>query len=189
MSEKIQTEDQRRMFTRKQVFALIIPLMLEQILNSLMGMADTMMVSNVGAEAISAVALVDSINNLLILVFNAMATGGSIVCAQYLGRKELGEANESARQLVLSTLTISVVIALPLCLWARPVLSVIFGQVERQVMDNSVVYMMISTVSYPFMSLYSAGAALMRSEGKSRTPLLISIVSNVLNIAGNLLTA
>jgi len=185
MSEKIQTEDQRRMFIRKQVFALIIPLMLEQILNSLMGMADTMMVSNVGAEAISAVALVDSINNLLILVFNAMATGGSIVCAQYLGRKELGEANESARQLVLSTLTISVVIALPLCLWARPVLSVIFGQVERQVMDNSVVYMMISTVSYPFMSLYSAGAALMRSEGNSRTPLLISIVSNVLNIAGN----
>lgn len=185
MTEEKSTDINHPIFNRRQVFALIIPLMLEQILNSLMGMADTMMVSNVGPEAISAVALVDSINNLLILVFNAMAIGGSIVCAQYLGRRERGEANESARQLVLSTLTISVVIAIPLCLWARPVLSVIFGQVEQRVMDNSVVYMIISTLSYPFMSLYSAGAALMRSEGNSRTPLLVSIVSNVLNIAGN----
>ena len=67
------------MFTKKQVWALIIPLMIEQVLNALMGAADTMMVSNAGSAAISAVSLVDSINILVLYVFTAMATGGTIV--------------------------------------------------------------------------------------------------------------
>ena len=57
------------MFTKKQLWALLIPLMVEQVLNSLMGTADTMMVSNVGSAAISAVSLVDSINTLILNIF------------------------------------------------------------------------------------------------------------------------
>ena len=76
------------MFTRKQIWNLLIPLMIEQVLTSLMGTADTMMVASVGSAAISAVSLVDAINVLLIYVFSAMATGGSIICAQLLGRGE-----------------------------------------------------------------------------------------------------
>ena len=75
------------MFTKKQVWALIIPLMIEQVLNALMGAADTMMVSNAGSAAISAVSLVDSINILVLYVFTAMATGGTIVCSQYIGHR------------------------------------------------------------------------------------------------------
>ena len=90
------------MFNRKQLCALLIPLMLEQILASLMGMADTMMVSNVGSHAIAAVSLVDSLNIVMINLFSAMATGGSIICSQYIGRDDLRQANETARQLLLS---------------------------------------------------------------------------------------
>lgn len=59
----------KHLFTNKQLWALLVPVVVEQILNSLMGTADTMMVSNVGSAAISAVSLVDSINVLVIQVF------------------------------------------------------------------------------------------------------------------------
>ena len=62
------------MFTKRQIWSLLIPLMIEQVLNSLMGTADTMMVSNAGSAAISAVSLVDAINVLLINVFAATAS-------------------------------------------------------------------------------------------------------------------
>ena len=60
--------------------------MIEQLLNSMMGMVDTVMVSNVGSAAISAVSLVDSINVLVIQLLSALAVGGTIV-AVILGYK------------------------------------------------------------------------------------------------------
>ncbi len=69
----------KHLFTNKQLWALLVPVVVEQILNSLMGTADTMMVSNVGSAAISAVSLVDSINVLVIQVFAALAAGGTII--------------------------------------------------------------------------------------------------------------
>ena len=90
--------EQKHMFTNKMIADLLIPVVLEQLLNSIMGTADTMMVSNVGSAAISAVSLVDSINVLVIQAFSALAAGGAIVCAQYIGQKNVKRANESARQ-------------------------------------------------------------------------------------------
>ena len=60
--------NQKHMFSNKMIRALLVPIILEQLLNSIMGTADTMMVSNVGSAAISAVSLVDSINILVIQV-------------------------------------------------------------------------------------------------------------------------
>lgn len=74
------------LFDNRTLFGLLLPIVIEQFLNSLMGMVDTMMVSTVGSEAISAVSLVDSINNLVIQVFAAMASGAKIICSQYIGR-------------------------------------------------------------------------------------------------------
>lgn len=110
--------------------ALLIPIVVEQLLNSLMGMVDTMMVSNVGSEAISAVSLVDSMNNLVIQIFSAMAAGASIICSQYLGGRDREGCNRAARQVVLTVLVISVgVMFLGLCL-RRPLLRLVFGRIE-----------------------------------------------------------
>lgn len=65
--------EQQHMFTNRMIRNLLVPVVLEQILNSIMGTADTMMVSNVGSAALSAVSLVDSINVLLIQAFSALA--------------------------------------------------------------------------------------------------------------------
>ena len=78
--------EQQHLFTNKMLRVLLVPIILEQLLNALMGTVDTMMVSNVGSAAISAVSLVDSINVLIIQAFSALAAGGTIICTQYLGQ-------------------------------------------------------------------------------------------------------
>ena len=173
------------MFTKRQIWSLLIPLMIEQVLNSLMGTADTMMVSNAGSAAISAVSLVDAINVLLINVFAAMATGGTIICAQYLGRRDQDEAVETGRQLLLTVLFIASAVTLVFTLLRAPLLRLIFGRVEAEVMENAQIYLLITALSYPFIAMYNAGAALFRVDGNSRLPMLISMVCNLINIVGN----
>lgn len=81
-------EQTNHLFSNRDLRILLVPLIVEQILNSLMGTADSIMVSNVGSAAISAVSLVDSINILVIQAFYALAAGGTIVCSQYIGQKD-----------------------------------------------------------------------------------------------------
>lgn len=173
------------LFSNKALFALLIPIIIEQLLNSFMGMADTMMVSNVGSEVISAVSLVDSMNNLVIQVFSAMATGATIICSQYLGSKDERGSNKAARQVVITVLTISMTITILGLLFRENLLSFVFGKIEQDVMNNALIYFLITVMSYPFLALFNAGAAFFRAGGNSKFPMRVSIISNVINIAGN----
>lgn len=175
------------MFTKKEIWRLLIPLIVEQLLNALMGSMDTMMVSNVGAAAISAVSLVDSVNVMAILVFSAMATGGSIICSQYIGRGQREEAVNVGEQLILTVVFLATAAMLIFIVLRRPMLSLIFGRIEQDVMDCALMYLWITALSYPFMALYNAGAALFRASGNSRLPMLVSTVANIINVAGNAL--
>jgi len=172
-------------FTNKQIWALLIPLIVEQILNAMMGSMDTIMVSNVGAAAISAVSLVDSINVVAVLVFSAMATGGSIVCSQYVGAQKKKEATESAKQLLLTTVFFALLSMLVMILFRKPLMRLIFGKIEQDVMNDALVYLSITALSYPFLAIYNSCAALFRASGNSRLPMIISMISNVMNVAGN----
>lgn len=173
------------MYTKEQLRRLLIPLMFEQVLNALMGSVDTIMVTNIGSAAISAVSLVDSLNILIINVFAAMATGGAIVCAQYLGSEQKEKANQALEQLIFTVALISLIITIPCILFRRPLLTLIFGSVEKSVMNNSLSYLFITALSYPFIALYNAGAASFRTSQNSRLPMAIAFGSNILNIIGN----
>ncbi len=173
------------LFSNTDLKRLLIPLMVEQLLTSLMGMMDTMMVSWVGSAAISAVSLADSINNLVIQTFAALAAGGTIICSQYIGQKDLKRANAAARQVVLTVAAISIVLAALCFIWNRPLLHFIFGSVEPAVMTNAVTYFAFTSVSFPFLALFQAGSAFYRAGGNSRFPMRISVLSNCLNIVGN----
>lgn len=183
--DKTKIDKQNMMFTSKQLWALLIPIMVEQLLNSFMGMADTMMVSNVGSAAISAVSLVDSINVLIIQVFSALAAGAAIICSQYLGHGEQERSNQAARQVTLTVLTISLVISVICLIFCKPLLSLIFGKVEPAVMEDSIQYFLITAVSFPFIALFNAGGAFYRAAGNSKFPMKVSVISNCLNIVGN----
>ena len=173
------------LFSNKALVALLIPIVVEQLLNSFMGMIDTMMVSNVGSEALSGVSLVDSVNNLIVQLFSAMATGAAIVCSHYVGMRDKEGANNAAKQVVISVGVIALVITVFGITFKRQILGIIFGQIEPGVMENAEIYFFFTALSYPFLALFSAGSAIFRSCGNSRYPMTVSVISNVINIIGN----
>ena len=144
----------QHLFTNKDLRKLLIPIMVEQLLSSLMGTIDTMMVSNVGSAAISAVSLVDSINILVIQALSALAAGGAILCSQYVGSENTQEANRSAGQVLLVMAALSTALSV-ICLVLRdPMLRLIFGKVDADVMANSRTYFLFTLLSFPFIGLY-----------------------------------
>lgn len=173
------------MFTGKNLRRLIIPLIIEQILAVTVGMADIIMISAVGENAVSGVSLVDTINILLINIFSALATGGAVVSAQYLGNKDKDKACISANQLLLSTGFISLVIMAIALIGNHGILNLTFGKVNPEVMSSARTYFFITALSYPFLAVYNSCAALFRSMGNSKVSMLTSLWMNVINIAGN----
>ena len=178
-------EQQQHMFSNRMICSLLIPVVLEQLLNSIMGTADTMMVSNVGSAAISAVSLVDSINVLVIQAFSALAAGGAIICAQDIGQRSKEKANESARQVLFIITAISVAVSLICLVFQKPLLRLIFGSVEPAVMRASEIYFFYTALSFPFIAAYDSAASIFRAQDNTKGPMIISMISNVMNIAGN----
>ncbi len=166
---------------------MLIPIIAEQFLNSLMGMADSMMVSNVGAAALSGVSLVDSINNLVVQAFAAMATGGVIICATYVGQKDMKRANEAASQIIFVSALLSALVMLFCLIFRDILLTLIFGEIEADVMKAARIYFLLSILSYPGIALSAAGAAVFRAQSKTKLPMNVAIISNLLNVAGNAL--
>ncbi len=172
-------------FSRRDLARLLLPLVVEQFLAVTVGMADTMMVSYAGEAAISGVSLVDMLNVLIINIFAALATGGAVVISQFLGAKDKHNAQKSAAQLFNLAAIAGVGIMLLALALARPLLGLLFGSIEPDVMDAALIYLRISAFSYPFLALYNAGAALFRSMGNSRISMEVSILMNCINVAGN----
>ena len=177
--------EQQHMFTNRMIRNLLVPVVLEQILNSIMGTADTMMVSNVGSAALSAVSLVDSINVLLIQAFSALAAGGAIVCAQYIGQRNYEKANMSARQVLFIITAISVVVSAVCLIFQKPLLRLIFGAVDADVMRASEIYFFFTALSFPFIAAYDSAASIFRAQENTKGPMTISMISNIMNIGGN----
>lgn len=172
-------------FTNRQLGILIFPLIIEQFLNVAVGLADSVMVASVGEAAVSAVSLVDSVNVLLIFALNALATGGAVVCGQFLGRKDLQRACDAGQQLVVFVTLIALGIMAALYGTKYFILHGLFGQIEADVMANASTYFLIVEASIPFMALYSAGAAIFRVMGNSSVSMKVSIGMNLVNVCGN----
>lgn len=174
-----------RIFSNRQLLTLLWPLIIEQGLNVLVGMADTMMVSSAGEAAISGVSLVDMINMLIITVFGALATGGAVVTSQYLGAKKPEQAARSAGQLVGLSALLGLAVAAFCLLTRRPMLRLLFGSITDDVMNAALVYFTITALSFPFLALYNAGAAIFRSTGNSAVSMKVSVIVNAINFCGN----
>ena len=173
------------LFTRQALVALLLPLIAEQALSVTIGLADTLMVSSVGEAAVSGVSLVDSFNTLMIQVMSALATGGAVVASQYIGHREEKNARASAAQILFILSVFSLSVAAIVAVGRHAILRGIFGSIDADVMRYAETYFLLSALSYPFIGLYNAGAALFRAQGNSKISMLSSLVMNVVNIGGN----
>ncbi len=174
-----------RLFSNRDLSRLIFPLVIEQFLAIFIGLADTVMVSTISESAVSSISLVDSINVLLIQLFSAMATGGAVVAAQYLGKGEPLNACNAAKQLLYVSLGISVFMAAISIALCGPILRLCFGALSDATMAYCRTYFYLSALSYPALALYNGGAALLRAMGNSKASMYTSLMMNVLNVAGN----
>lgn len=178
-------KESRQLFTNKQLFQLLWPLIVEQLLNVLVGMVDVVMVASLGEAAVSGVSLVDAMNMLLIQFLAALTAGGTVVCSQYIGMKNMKRAREAAGQLIFVTVSGALVIVACFLLSGRMLLGVIFGQIEADVMENAYIYFVITAFSFPFLALYNSGAAIFRSVRNSQISMRISFLMNGMNVVGN----
>lgn len=175
------------LFSNRDLAALVLPLIVEQILNITLGFFDVIMVASLGEGAVSAVSLGDSINVLVIGIFAALATGGAVVCAHYFGSRNSKMIGSTAKQLIWTSVFISIIITIAGLVFQRPLFHVIFGNIEGAVMLDAEIYFFYSLLSYPLIALYNSAAALFRAQGNSSISMIASFLVNVLNIGGNAL--
>ena len=173
------------MFSRKGLFRLIWPLVVEQLLLVLVGVISVFMVASVGEATVSGVALVDSVNYLFIQVLFAFTAGGTVVCAQFIGARDAGNASTTAAQLMLTSVAGMAVIAIAFEVGGEQLLALLFGAVGDDVMADAVVYMRYTVASFPFMALFYAVSSVFRAKGETRISMFAALFMNVLNIAGN----
>lgn len=178
-------QPRQRLFTTKSLILLLIPIIAEQMLTTLVGMVDGIMVSSVGEVAISAVSLVNNISGVMINLLTALTVGGSIVTSQLIGARKEREACRSAGQIITMSIGVSALLSAVCLILNRSLLRLFFGNVETAVLDDAVVYFAYNAISYPFLALCSAGGAIMRAKGNSRTMFYISLIRNAINIVGN----
>ena len=173
------------LFSRRGLWKLIFPLMIEQTLTALMGVADTLMVSAVGEASISGVTCVDQVNSLILFVFESFSVGGGVLCAQYVGRRDRDAVRCVVRQLMTLVPVVAVAVTALCAAFASPLLKLLYASMEADVFAEALIYFRITLLSCPFLALYTAGAALYRACGEPKLPVAVIGVGNVLNIIGN----
>lgn len=176
-----------RLFSNQDLLKLFLPVIIEQFLEYLVGLADSIMVAHVGESAISGVSLVDFVMALLISLFAALSTGGAVIAGQYMGRKQMEDTREAANQLVWFSGAISVVIMFLVYLGKPFILDGLFGQITDEVRRDADTYLTITALSIPFLALYNAGAAVFRTMGNSKLPMPMKVMlyMNIAHAVGN----
>lgn len=175
------------LFSRKDLFKIIWPLFLQQVLSITVGMADSMMVASAGETAVSGVSLVGTLDILLIYIFSSVATGGAVVISQAIGRKDQVYAKDASKQLIWAVTFISLVVGLTSFAFRYPLLYGLFGDAEAAVMESALDYFFWMTISFPFLGLFNGVAAVFRAEGNSMISMKLSVLMNAVNIGGNAL--
>jgi len=175
------------LFTNKALLWLILPIVIEQIFSTSLGLFDSMMVSGISEDggAGLAVSNVDYINNLIIQLFSAFTTGGAIISSQLIGANKIDEANKSAKQMLFLVILISMAIS-GLCLALNyPILKLFYGEVTASAFENQQTYFFVTAASFPFIGLFNACASLLRIQRKSFFTMVSAGVSCALNVGMN----
>ena len=175
----------RAFFSNSALRRLIVPILIEQFLALAVGLIDTMMISYAGESAVSGVALVNQLNNVFILFFTSLASGGAVVASQYVGAGERENGLSASGQLALVVSIVSCAFMAGVLLWGKGLFTLVFGQVESDVRADGLAYLRITALSFPALALYNACSAIFRSMGRTREVMYTSILMNAVNIVGN----
>jgi len=171
----------------KSIVALIVPIFVDSAFIVLMSMLNTAMVSSSGVAAVSAVSMVDSINIFIVSLFIAVATGGTVIVAQYKGSGNDEMVSKSAAQAISTVAIISVVISALVIIFHNAVLGFLFGNADADVLHNAKIFLIGSCISYPFIAVYQAATGALRGVSETKACLMLSLILNVTYFLLNIL--
>ncbi len=171
----------------KKMISIIIPLFVDQAFLILMSLLNTAMISSAGVAAVSAVSMVDSLNIFLVNVFIAVATGGTVIVAQYKGSGNMKMVSKTATQAISAVTIFSILLSVLVILFHTPTLNLLFGKAEADVLQNAKIYLIGSSISYPFMAIFQAVTGALRGIGETKPCLKLSLLMNLTNTGLNVL--
>ncbi len=175
------------LFSNRDILRLVIPLFFEQLLFLLVGSIDILMVASLGEASISAVSLVDMFNNCIGSIIFAIATGGAVVASQYLGAGKVLRARECAKQLLVVVLIAGGLVMLGGEVFMTGIIRLLYGELPGDVHEAVLSYFRITLLAFPFVSVYGGCTALFRTMNRTKVTMFISLISNIINVAGNAL--
>jgi putative MATE family efflux protein len=166
-----------------ELFRISAPVMAEQSFVMMMGFVSSVLVASIGEHAVSAVAMVDSVSQLIIAFYAALTTGGTIVVAQYMGRKDADKAKSAAGQAFILSALLSLVILIFFAAFGGNVIDTVFADAEPDVKESAYRFLFIIMFSYPFLAAVQTSFGILRGSGDTRTPMFISIIMNIVNLS------
>jgi putative MATE family efflux protein len=167
---------------RNNIVKLTIPIFLEQIFIISMGVLNTIMAGHIGKEAVSAIGMVDSINFIFIAFLSSLAIGGTVVVAHYIGQCKIPDANEAAKQALFSGFLLAFIVTLFIWIFQKSVVNLLYGAAEPIVKDYAKIYLNITLLTYPLISITSIACGIFRGAGDTKTPMKINILMSLFNI-------
>ena len=175
----------RQSFSNAALKAMIVPLLIEQVLQMVVGLADTMMVSYAGEAVVAGVGLDTMVYTIFIYLFTAVSAGGTVVVSQYIGSKSRENANLAASQIFHIAGILSLVCTVLMLCFGSALLQALYPETEEETMQACQTYMWIVALSFPANALYNAGAAVFRAMGQTKITMWVSLIANLINIVGN----
>ncbi len=142
-----------------------------------------MMVSGLGAFAVSAVGIVDSINFVAMNLFLSVATGATVVIAQHLGAGDRKKASNTAAQSIVSVFILSALTGLGLFIFGKQIIGFMFGGAEAAVKSAAWTYMICSAISYPLLGLFNVFTGIFRANNNFIASMISIVMSNLVNLA------
>ena len=166
---------------RRRVWGLAWPVIGENLLETLLGIVDTLLVAGLGTAAIAGVGSSLQIMFFVLAALAALSVGSSILVAQAVGARDLARASRLARQSLLWSVLLSVPLALVGYGLAGPIIGV-FGM-EPDVARIGVDYLQVTMATVVVLVALVIGGGVLRGAGDSRTPMVVTAIANVVNVA------
>jgi putative MATE family efflux protein len=165
---------------RRRVLSLAWPVIGQNLLETLLGVVDTLLVAGLGVAAIAGIGGALQIMFFVLAALSALSVGSSILVAQAVGGRAFDRASGLARQSLLW----SVILAVPLALVGVTMADVIIGVfgMEPEVAQIATDYLQVTMGTVVVLVLLILGGGVLRGAGDSRTPLIVTAIANVLNV-------
>jgi multidrug resistance protein, MATE family len=165
---------------RRRVLGLAWPVIGENMLETSLDIVNTILVAALGAAALAGVGSGLQIMFFVLAALAALSVGSSVLVAQAVGARDLASASNFARQSLIWSVILSMPLALFGFLMAGPIISV-FG-LEQEVASIGKAYLQVAMGTVVVLVALVIGGGVMRGAGDSRTPMLITLVANVINV-------